>query len=121
MFIMDKKDIKKINKIKEDQIFGHNKLSSHSNVYQKFIDLEFEAFKEGQLKKYQKELIALGISIVINCESCMEWHVREALKAGASEKQIIETIEVAIEMGGGPATVFSRFALKALEYYVNKK
>ncbi len=118
---MDKKDIKKINKIKEDQIFGHNKLNLQSKVYQKFMDLEFEAFKDGELKKYQKELIALGISIVINCESCMEWHVGEALKAGASEKQIIEAIEVAIEMGGGPATVFSRFALKALEFHENKK
>lgn len=118
---MDKKDIKKINKIKEDQIIGHKKLNSQSKVYQKFMELEFEAFKEGTLKKYQKELIALGISIVINCESCMEWHIGEALKAGASEKEIIETIEVAIEMGGGPATVFSRFALKALEFHENKK
>jgi len=117
---MDQKDIDKIDKIKEDQIFGHKKLYSQSKVYQKFIDLEFEAFKEGSLKKDQKELIALGISIVINCESCMEWHIQEALKSGASEKQIIETIEVAIEMGGGPATVFSRFALKALEYHKQK-
>jgi len=41
------------------------------------------------------------------------------LKSGAIEKQIIETIEVGIEMGGGPATVSSRFALKVLEYYKN--
>lgn len=57
---------------------------------------------------------------MINCESCMEWHLREALESGASEKQIIETIEVAIELAGGPATVSSRFALKALEYHKNK-
>ncbi|MFW9784966.1 MAG: carboxymuconolactone decarboxylase family protein, partial [Candidatus Heimdallarchaeota archaeon] len=57
------------------------------------------------------------ISVVINCESCMEWHIAEALKSGATEDQIIEAIEVAIEMGGGPATVTSRFALKVLEYY----
>ncbi len=29
----------------------------------------------------------------------------------------IEALEVAIEMGGGPATISSRFALKVLEYY----
>jgi AhpD family alkylhydroperoxidase len=62
----------------------------------------------------------LGISIVVNCESCIEWHTGQALKAGASEKEILETIEVGIEMGGGPATVSGRFALKALEYH-NKK
>jgi AhpD family alkylhydroperoxidase len=68
-----------------------------------------------------KELIALGISIRINCEPCIQSHVRKALEAGASEQQIIETIEVSIEMGGGPATVSSRFALNVLEYYQNKK
>jgi hypothetical protein len=40
-----------------------------------------------------------------------------ALRSGASEKQIIEAIEVGIEMGGGPATVSARFAMKVLEYY----
>ncbi|MFX1460058.1 MAG: carboxymuconolactone decarboxylase family protein, partial [Promethearchaeota archaeon] len=63
------------------------------------------------------ELIAIGISIIINCESCIEWHIKEALKSGANGEQIIEAVEVAIEMGGGPATVSSRFAFKVLEYY----
>lgn len=40
----------------------------------------------------------------------MEWHIKEALRAGASQKQVIEAIEVGIEMGGGPATVSSRSA-----------
>jgi len=47
----------------------------------------------------------------------MEWHIKEALNSGASEDQILEALEVAIEMGGGPATVSSRFALKVLDYY----
>lgn len=117
---MDQKDFDKIEKIKQDRKIAHQILSRQSKVYQRFMDLEIEAFKEGALKKYQKELIALGIGIVINCESCIQWHLQEALKAGASERQIIETIEVAIEMGGGTASVFSRHALKTLEYVKNK-
>ncbi len=31
--------------------------------------------------------------------------------------QIVEAIGVGIEMGGGPATVSSRFAMKVLAYY----
>ena len=34
-----------------------------------------------------------------------------------TQEQIIEAIGVGIEMGGGPATVSSRFAMKVLEYY----
>ena len=115
---MDQVDKDKIEKIiydrkKTNEFF----LSRNSKAYELFLDLERNVFKDGDLNKVYKELIALGISIVINCESCIEWHIKEALNSGANEVQIIEAIEVAIEMGGGPATVSSRFALKVLEYY----
>ncbi|MFX0081269.1 MAG: carboxymuconolactone decarboxylase family protein [Candidatus Hodarchaeota archaeon] len=117
---MDKVDKDKIEKIIYDREEAHQKLlKKGSKVYKSFLDLERNAFSDGDLTKVHKELIALGISIVINCESCIEWHIKEALRSGATERQIIEAIEVSIEMGGGPATVSSRFALKVLEYYRN--
>jgi AhpD family alkylhydroperoxidase len=63
------------------------------------------------------ETVAVGISLVLNCESCLEWHIHEALKDGATEDEVLEALEVGIEMQGGPATVSARFALKVLEYY----
>jgi len=115
---MDQDDIDKIEKIIQDREKAHQTfLKSGSKVYKSFIELEQNTFSNGELKKVDKELIALGISIVINCESCIEWHIKEAIKSGASDGQILEAIEVGIEMGGGPATVSSRFALKVLEYY----
>ena len=45
---------------------------------------------------------------------------REALNSGSTRDEIIEAIGVTIEMGGGPATVASRFAMNVLEYYFNK-
>lgn len=77
--------------------------------------MERVAFSEGALTKKIKELIAVGISVVINCESCMQWHIEQAVLYGASENEVLETIEVGIEMGGGPATVSSRFALEVME------
>jgi alkylhydroperoxidase/carboxymuconolactone decarboxylase family protein YurZ len=47
----------------------------------------------------------------------MEWHIKQALEDGVSEAEIIEAIEVAIEMSGGPGTVSARFAMNVLEYY----
>ncbi|MFX1237512.1 MAG: carboxymuconolactone decarboxylase family protein [Promethearchaeota archaeon] len=118
---MDKSDIEKIEKIIQDRKYSREKLvGNNSKVFKKFIDLDNETYKDRSLKSLHKELIALGISIVINCESCMQHHLEKALIAGAIESQIIETIEVAIEMGGGPATVSSRFALKVLDYYKDK-
>jgi AhpD family alkylhydroperoxidase len=61
--------------------------------------------------------MALSISIVTKCEPCMEWHLDQALQAGATDKEVFETIDVAIEMGGGQAAAYSRFVLKALNYF----
>ena len=50
----------------------------------------------------------------------MEWHLDQAMKAGATDEEIYETIDVAIEMGGGQALAYSRFVLNALEYFKGK-
>ena len=96
---------------------SHNFFRENSSVYRAFIDMEEETYQDGVLSKLQKELIAIGISVVINCESCMEWHIKEAIVAGATDNQIIESIGVGIEMSGGPGTVSARFAMNVLEYH----
>ena len=95
---------------------AHTKLvRSGSPVYAAFMDMERAAYADGELTKMHKELIAVGISVVIDCESCMQWHIGQAAKAGATSKQVLEAVEVGIEMGGGPATVSARFALEAMD------
>jgi AhpD family alkylhydroperoxidase len=95
---------------------AHEKLISlKSKVYESFLEMEKAAFSDGALPKKAKELIAVGISVVIDCESCMQWHIEQAAKAGACEQEVLESVEVGIEMGGGPATVSARFALEVME------
>jgi AhpD family alkylhydroperoxidase len=110
------------NQVQIDQIIrlrkqAHSFYSKKSKVYQSFIDMEQKTYKDGELSKKTKELIAIGISVVNNCESCMEWHIKQAIDDGATEAEIIEAIEVGIEMSGGPGTVSARFAMSVLEYY----
>ena len=90
-------------------------LNLNSKTYAAFLELEKAAYAEGALAKKMKELIAVGISVVINCELCMQWHVDEAARAGATRDEVLEAIEVGIEMGGGPATVAARFALAVMD------
>lgn len=89
-------------------------LRRDSKVYKAFITLEQNTYADGALAKKHKELIAIGISVVINCESCMQWHIEQAAKAGADRREILEAVEVGIEMGGGPATAHARFALEVM-------
>jgi len=90
-------------------------LALDSKVYRAFLDMEAATYGDGALPKKTKELIAVGISVVIDCESCMQWHIEQAAKAGATQREVLEAVEVGIEMGGGPATVSARFALEVME------
>jgi len=113
-------DIQKIENLIKDRKKAHAYYQERSKVYNAFIDMENQAYSVGKLGKKYKEMIAIGISIHVNCESCLEWHIKEALNAGANKEEIIEAIGVGIEMGGGPATVSSRFAMKVLEYHTRE-
>jgi len=90
-------------------------LELKSGVYAAFLDMERAAFGDGALAKRHKELIAIGISVTIDCESCMQWHIEQAALAGATPEEVLEAVEVGMEMGGGPATVSARFALEVME------
>ncbi len=37
--------------------------------------MEDATFSTGVLTKKEKELIAIGISVRIDCETCMQWHI----------------------------------------------
>ena len=106
----------KIDEIVESRERAHAKLLElDSKVYRAFLEMEEATFSDGALPKKVKELIALGISVVIDCESCMQWHIEQAVTANATEAEVLEAVEVGIEMGGGPATVSARFALQVME------
>ena len=118
---MENSDKDKIELIIKTRKQAHSFYSMKSKVYQSFVDMEQNTYRDGKLSKLQKEYIAIGISVVLNCESCMEWHIKQALDDGATEYEILEAIEVGIEMAGGPATASARFAMNVLEYYQQSK
>ena len=111
----------KIEEIARKRKIAHKKLLDlNSKTYQAFLGMEKAAYSDGSLSKKIKELIAVGISVVINCESCMEWHIKQAAKSGATYEEILEALEVGMEMGGGPATAYARFALEVLDVVFEK-
>lgn len=106
----------KIEEICRQQKQAHAKLlAMNSKVYKAFLDMEAATFADGNLSKKDKELIAVGISVVIDCEPCMQWHIDQAAKSGATAQEVLEALEVGMEMGGGPATGSARFALEVMD------
>jgi AhpD family alkylhydroperoxidase len=82
-----------------------------------FSQLHKEADAAGALPPKFKELMALGIVVVIRCDNCIAYHVHDALKARATHAEMMETLGVAIMIGGGPATMYACEALEALERF----
>jgi len=82
-----------------------------------FAGLHKAATAKGALDTKAKELIALGIAVAIRCDSCIAFHVHDALAAGASRAEVLETLGVAVMMGGGPAAMYACDALNALDQF----
>ena len=86
-----------------------------------FANLHKAATAGGALDAKTKELIALGIAVAVHCDSCLAYHVHDALKAGATRAEVLEALGVAVMMGGGPATMYACDAFSALEQFENER
>ena len=82
-----------------------------------FARLHRKAVEDGALSGKTKELMAVAISIAVHCEGCVAFHVHAALAAGATRPELLETIGVAILMGGAPASVYAGHTLDAMDKF----
>ncbi len=81
-------------------------------VMQGFQAVAKAATAEGHFDSGQRELIAVALSVAKGCDDCILYHVDAAKRHGASEEALIEVLEVAVEMGGGPAVMYASRALE---------
>ena len=94
-------------------------MSQHRHELAPAIDDAFRAFSnavfaEGALSKKVKQLIAVAVAHTTQCPSCIRGHTKVALREGATEQEIMESIWVAAEMRAGGAFAHSAIALDAV-------
>ncbi len=83
------------------------------DLFEGFIKISKTATREGQFTAAQKELVATAVAVTQGCDDCILYHVDAAKRLGADEAILIEALEVAVEMGGGPAVMYAGKALDA--------
>lgn len=83
------------------------------SLFQGFQKISSTATREGTFSAAQKELMATAIAVTEGCEDCILYHVEAAKRHGAQEDALVEALEVAVEMGGGPAIMYAGKALEA--------
>ncbi len=103
--------------------------------YKRFLDLMEEVKKEnpkyvesfmefykateapGALDTKTKELISIALAVKAQCEYCIAFHTKNAILAGATRKEIMESAFVATLMGGGPCVAFMRYVVDACDQF----
>lgn len=60
-------------------------------------------FAEGTLSAKMKQIIAVAVAHVTQCPYCIRGHTKAALRAGATQQELMEAIWVAAEMRAGGA------------------
>ena len=73
-----------------------------------------QAFADGALPAKTKDLIAVAVAHVTQCQYCIRAHTKSAQAKGASDKEIMEAIWVAAEMRAGAAVAHSALAIDVM-------
>lgn len=79
-----------------------------------FQAFQSKVFAAGALDQKSKQIIAVAVAHVTQCQQCIRSHTKAALRAGATPQQLMEAVWVAAEMRAGGAYAHSNVMLAAI-------
>lgn len=77
--------------------------------------------EEEGLSGLTKELMGLAASMVLRCNDCIDYHILQAKKLGATEKQFTETCDIALIVGGSIVIPHLRWAYDSWQQVEDKE
>jgi len=69
-------------------------------LVKRFYNLDHNAYLEGALPAKYKELMGLVASASLRCDDCIDYHVIQSYRLGATRGEQEEAINVALVVGG---------------------
>lgn len=76
---------------------------------------------EGVLSFKMKQLIAVAVSAARKCEPCLLSHIDVAVQQGVTREELVEALNIAVLLCGGPGWAYASFALQAFDEMVAAK
>jgi AhpD family alkylhydroperoxidase len=86
-------------------------------MFQKFVEFEEAVYESTTLPAKTKELIAVAVTHVTQCDACMEYHTGKAKRAGATDEEIVAAMFVAAELRAGAALGHHLASHRAMEIH----
>lgn len=81
----------------------------------RFFALDHDMYRAGALPKKTKELMGLVASTVLRCNDCISYHLVASVEQGATDKEIIEALGIALVVGGSITIPHLRHAMAFLD------
>ena len=88
-------------------------------VTKRFFSLDDQAYRDttrdGGLNKKTKELLGLASSMVLRCDDCIAYHIDQCVSAGCTDRELWETFDIALIVGGSIVIPHLRRAVEFLD------
>lgn len=88
--------------------------SNHLGI-KRFFALDTQAYEDGALNKRTKELLGLVASMVLRCDDCVTYHIKQCVTAGVSRPEFLDAFNVALVVGGSITIPHLRRAVDRLD------
>ena len=84
-------------------------------LVKRFYNIDHNTYLEGAIPAKYKELMGLVISAGLRCDDCINYHIIQSYRLGASRAEQEEAINVALVVGGSIVIPHMRRAYSLLE------
>ena len=88
--------------------------SNHLGI-KRFFALDTQAYEDGALDRQTKEMLGLVASIVLRCDDCITYHIKQCVGAGVGRPELLEVFNIALVVGGSITIPHLRRAIDRLD------
>lgn len=74
--------------------------SADNYLVKRFYNIDHNTYLEGAVPSKYKELMGLSVSAALRCDDCINYHIIQSYRAGATRQEQEESLNVALVVGG---------------------
>ena len=93
-----------------DAILGAGNLTIN-----RFFALDHRAYEPGALGAKTKELLGMVGSLVLRCDDCITYHIKQCAEIGVNREEFLDAFNVALVVGGSITIPHLRRAIERVD------
>jgi len=74
--------------------------AADNQLVKRFYNIDHNTYLEGAVPAKYKELMGLSVSAALRCDDCINYHVIQSYRLGATRAEQEESLNVALVVGG---------------------